>query len=49
MRKIIVKKGEEKIKIPLGVFINGFIIKAKSVIQYNQMNNQTNASKKEGE
>lgn len=49
MRKITIKKGEEKIKIPLGIFINGFIIKDKNMIQYNQVNNQTNASKKEGE
>ena len=49
MRTIIVKKGEEKIEIPLGIFINGFIIKPKSVVQYNQVNNpKTNASK-EGE
>jgi len=36
MRKIIIKKGEEKIKIPLGIYINSFIIKAESVIQCNK-------------
>ncbi len=47
MRKIIIKKGEKKIDIPLGIFIDGFIIKTKNMIQYNQVNNQKlNASQK---
>lgn len=48
MRIITIKKGEEKINIPLGIFIDGFIIKAKNVIQYNKVINQPkiNASKK---
>lgn len=50
MRKVIIKKGEEKIDIPLGVFIDGFIIRTKNMVQYNQVNNpKTNALKKEGE
>jgi len=41
MKKIRIKKGDEKITIPLGIFVNGFIIKAtqhhstKSMLELN--------------
>jgi len=49
MRKIVIKKGEEKIHIPLGIFVNGFIIRVKNMVQYNQVNNQKPIASKKGE
>jgi hypothetical protein len=40
MKKIIIKKGEEKIKIPIGIFVNGYTLKA-NVIQYNKVVKQS--------
>lgn len=44
MLKIEIKKGEEKIDVPMGVFVNGFIINVPSsgnhqpMIQYTRVN-----------
>lgn len=46
MLKIEIKKGQEKIEIPMGIFVNGFIINVPSsgnhqpMIQYNKVKNE---------
>lgn len=47
MIKIVIKKGGEKITVPTGIFVNGYIIKAplypstKSMVQ---LNNRVNTN-----
>lgn len=48
MLKIEIKKGEEKIDIPMGIFVNGYIINIPSsgnpqpMVQYTRVNKNTN-------
>ena len=48
MIKIEIKQGEEKIPMPVGIYVNGYIIKApvcpnqKSVVQYSRVDTTTN-------
>jgi len=47
MLKIEIKKGQEKIEVPMGIFVNGFIISVPSsgnhqpMIQYTRVNKNT--------
>lgn len=54
MLKIKIKKSEEKLEIPMGIFVNGYIIKApvtqptKSMIELNnRVNTQVHTDHKE--
>lgn len=45
MLKIEIKKGEEKIDVPMGIFVNGFIVNVPSSGNHQPMIQYTRVSK----